>query len=83
VLAERPGVSASDLASASGAARTVLYALLKRLEQSGEVAREQMPGGTTGYRLATARRGPPRDRTGSAREQLSMARVTDQAARGS
>ncbi len=52
VLEERPGVSVAELASASGVQRTVLYTLLKTLEQRGEVAKEQLPGGTTGYRLA-------------------------------
>ncbi|WP_028060978.1 helix-turn-helix domain-containing protein [Candidatus Solirubrobacter pratensis] len=52
VLGDRPGVSAAELSSASGVARPVLYSLLKTLETRGEIAREQLPGGTTGYRLA-------------------------------
>jgi hypothetical protein len=52
VLEDRPGVSVAELASASGVARTVLYGLLKTLEQRGEVAREGLPGSGTGYRLA-------------------------------
>ena len=48
VLAERSGVSASELSSAAGVARPVLYALLKTLEERGEVAKEQLPGGSTG-----------------------------------
>src|SRR4051794_1531558 len=52
VLEERPGVSVAELASASGVGRTVLYGLLRRLEQRGEVAKEQLPGASTGYRLA-------------------------------
>jgi hypothetical protein len=55
VLAERPGVSVSELAAASGVARPVLYALLKTLEERDEVTKEQLPGGTTGYRLAPDR----------------------------
>ena len=42
---------ASELSAASGVARPVLYALLKTLEGRGEVAKEQLPAGTTGYRL--------------------------------
>src|SRR4051812_11560258 len=42
VLAERPGVSGSELTAASGVARPVLYALLKTLEERGEVAKEQL-----------------------------------------
>src|SRR4051812_17717193 len=52
VLSERPGVSVAELAYASGVGRTGLYGLLRTLEQRGEVAKEQLPGGTTGYRLA-------------------------------
>jgi hypothetical protein len=50
-LEERPGVSVAELASASGVGRTVLYGLLKTLEQRGEMVREQLPGGSSGYRL--------------------------------
>ena len=52
VLGERPGAGASELAAASGVARPVLYALLKTLAERGEVAKQELPGGTTGYRLA-------------------------------
>jgi DNA-binding IclR family transcriptional regulator len=52
VLEERPGVSVAELVAASGVQRTVLYTLLKTLEQRGEVAKEQLPGGSTGYRVA-------------------------------
>jgi hypothetical protein len=52
VLGDRPGVSVAELSSASGVARPVLYSLLKTLEQRGEIAKEQLPGGSTGYRLA-------------------------------
>jgi hypothetical protein len=51
-LGERPGVSVAELASASGVGTTVLYGLLRRLEQRGDVAKEQLPGGSTGYRVA-------------------------------
>ncbi len=50
-LEERPGASASELATASGVARTVLYGLLNRLIEAGEVAKEELPGGATGYKL--------------------------------
>jgi DNA-binding IclR family transcriptional regulator len=52
VLGDRPGVSIAELSSASGVAKPVLYALLKTLEQRGEIAREDLPGGGTSYRLA-------------------------------
>jgi hypothetical protein len=52
VLGDRPGVSVTELASASGVARPVLYNLLKTLAQRGEIAREDLSGGATGYRIA-------------------------------
>jgi hypothetical protein len=51
VLADRPGVSVAELSSAAGVAKPVLYNLLKTLEQRGEISKEQLPGGSTGYRL--------------------------------
>jgi hypothetical protein len=53
-LEERPGASASELAAASGVNRTVLYGVLKRLIEGGEVAKEELPGGSTGYKLLRA-----------------------------
>ena len=50
-LEERPGASASELAAASGVDRTALYPLLSRLAERGEVVKEELPGGATGYRL--------------------------------
>ncbi|WP_196807594.1 helix-turn-helix domain-containing protein [Candidatus Solirubrobacter pratensis] len=52
VLGDRPGVSVTELSSASGVTKPVLYNLLRTLEQRGEISREELPGGTTGYRLA-------------------------------
>ena len=54
VLEERPGVGATELAQTTGIARPVLYNLLKALQERGEVAKEPLPGGTTGYRLTVA-----------------------------
>jgi DNA-binding transcriptional ArsR family regulator len=51
VLSERSGMSVSELATASGIKRPVLYALLSKLAEAGEVAKEPLPGGTTGYSL--------------------------------
>jgi hypothetical protein len=56
-LADRPGASASELSAASGVGKPVLYALLKTLEEQGEVAKEDLPSGTAGYRLAPASSG--------------------------
>ena len=56
VVGERPGVAAAELSTASGVTKPVLYSLLKTLEQHGEIAREQLPGGATGYRLPSPQR---------------------------
>lgn len=53
-LAERPGVSAGELAAASGVSRTVLYNLLRTLSRRGELVRQELPGGGAGYALPSA-----------------------------
>ena len=53
VVRERPGVTASELAAASGVTGGTLYALLRRLADQGELAKRELPGGQTGYALAT------------------------------
>jgi IclR helix-turn-helix domain len=52
VIGERPGVSARELAAASGVGRGTLYALLRTLTQRGEIETQQLPSGHTGYTLA-------------------------------
>src|SRR4051794_12006373 len=52
VVRERPGVSAGELAAASGVSGGTLYALLRRLTEQGELAKRELPGGQTGYVLA-------------------------------
>jgi hypothetical protein len=51
VVRERPGVSASELAAASGVTGGTLYALLRRLTDQGELAKRELPGGQTGYAI--------------------------------
>jgi hypothetical protein len=53
VIGERPGVSARELAAASGVGRGALYALLRTLTERGEIATQQLPSGHTGYTRAT------------------------------
>ena len=53
VIGERPGVSARELAAASGVGRGTLYALLRTLTEQGEIATQQLPSGHTGYTRAT------------------------------
>jgi hypothetical protein len=52
VLRERPGVGVSELAAATAIDKPVLYALLSRLVDDGEVVKEDLPSGSTGYALA-------------------------------
>lgn len=52
-LAERPGATVGELAAASGVPRRALYTLLRRLAERGEVTKRDLPGGTTGYALAS------------------------------
>src|SRR3954452_22172559 len=52
VVRERPGVTARELATASGVSGGTLYALLRRLAGQGELAKRELPGGQTGYALA-------------------------------
>jgi hypothetical protein len=49
VVRERPGVTARELAAASGVSGGTLYALLRRLTDSGELEKRDLPGGQTGY----------------------------------
>jgi hypothetical protein len=53
VVRDRPGVTANELAAASGVTGGTLYALLRRLTEQGELAKRELPGGQTGYALAT------------------------------
>src|SRR5215216_4621960 len=52
VIRERPGVTASELAAASGVSGGTLYSLLRRLIEQGELAKRELPGGQMGYTLA-------------------------------
>jgi CRP-like cAMP-binding protein len=51
VIAERSGVSAAEIAQATGIASATVYSTLAKLTQADEVVKEQLPSGTVGYRL--------------------------------
>jgi hypothetical protein len=53
VVRERPGVTTRELAAASGVTGGTLYSLLRRLTEQGELAKRELPGGQTGYALAS------------------------------
>src|SRR5215210_5934446 len=65
VVRDRPGVTASELAAASGVTGGTLYALLRRLTDQGELAKRELPGGQTGYALVSGD-ATLNDRAGSA-----------------
>jgi hypothetical protein len=54
VIGERPGVSARELAAASKVTGGTLYTLLRRLTQEGTVQKRELPGGQSGYAIATS-----------------------------
>jgi hypothetical protein len=54
VVGERPGVTARELAAASQVTGGTLYTLLRRLTDDGTLEKRELPGGQTGYALATS-----------------------------
>ena len=51
---DRPGATSAELATASGVQGGTLHALLARLVKSGELHKETLPTGRTGYALGHA-----------------------------
>jgi IclR helix-turn-helix domain len=54
VVGERPGVTARELAAASGVTGGTLYSLLRTLTQQGALEKRALPGGPTGYVVAAS-----------------------------
>jgi len=52
LVSERSGVSAAEIAHATGIASATVYSTLAKLVQADEVVKEQLPSGTVGYRLS-------------------------------
>jgi hypothetical protein len=52
VVVDRPGATSGEIAAASGVDRNVVYALLRGLVANGELRKEDLPTGTTGYAIA-------------------------------
>jgi DNA-binding MarR family transcriptional regulator len=57
VVGERPGVTARELAAASGVTGGTLYSLLRTLTQQGALQKRELPGGQTGYEVAVTAAG--------------------------
>jgi hypothetical protein len=53
VVGERPGITTSELAAASGVAKPTLYTLLSSLTKQDVLQRQELPGGQYGYRVRT------------------------------
>jgi hypothetical protein len=51
VIADRPGVTVAELASATGIAKNVVYSLTRSLTQRGHVERVALPGDTIRFRI--------------------------------
>src|SRR3954452_25240437 len=72
VIADRPGVTVAELASATGIAKNVVYSLTRVLTQQERIERVQLPGDSIGFRLAEASEASPgagQDGDGSASER--------------
>src|SRR5262245_4781710 len=52
VVAERPGTSAGEIASAAGIARPTVASTLAKLARDGELEKTELPSGRVGYRVA-------------------------------
>jgi hypothetical protein len=52
VIADRPGVTVAELASATGITKNVLYSLTRTLTQRGAIERVELPADTVGFRIA-------------------------------
>lgn len=55
VIDERPGVSAAEVAASNGIARNTVASILQRLVTKGHLAKDDLPSGVVGFRVA----GPP------------------------
>lgn len=58
---DRPGATSAELATVSGVQANTLHTLLGRLVKSGELKKETLPTGRTGYALSRAQPEAPAD----------------------
>lgn len=56
---QRPGASATELASVTKISRAVTYNTLAKLVEQGKVAKTDLPGGQTGYKPAAPAESTP------------------------
>jgi hypothetical protein len=60
VIAERPGVTVSEIAEVTGIAKPLVYNATRAGVERGEFERVALPGGLSGFRPAKASTQPPR-----------------------
>ena len=65
---DRPGATSAELATVSGVSGGTLHALLARLVKSGELQKQTLPTGRTGYSLGHAQPQASADRAPAAGE---------------
>jgi hypothetical protein len=63
VIGDRPGVTVTELAAATGITKNVVYSLTRTLTQQQQIERVQLPGDSVGFRLAHATEDSPRAKT--------------------
>ena len=59
LVRERPGITKAELTDAAGLSSAGVAQNLRRMLDRGQVREEALPSGSTGYRLADGRTGPP------------------------
>src|SRR4051812_29687425 len=80
VVRERPGVTANELAAASGVTGGTLYSLLGRLTDQGEIAKRELPSGQTGYAAASGARAEAGPRRAAAETTEGVPTTSERAA---
>ena len=73
-VADRPGASAGEIASATGIARPTVASTLAKLARDGEFERAELPSGRVGYRTASSNAGTEIVAEGDAPSAAAMAR---------
>jgi ATP-binding cassette subfamily B protein len=65
LVGERPGITRDELLAGTGVERRTMSTLLSTLSKQGQLQREQLPSGQTGYRLCPEDERPPEASTTS------------------
>ena len=60
LVGQRPGVTATEISEVTKIARAVTYTTLSKLVEQGQLEKTELPGGQTGYKVATPADEQPR-----------------------